>query len=57
MDLSENLEYICNTSIFLGQRNTRTMAEYTSLIMGLLLCSMNNIKSVSIRTHSELMVR
>ena len=52
----EDLEYICKSSIFLGH-NTSTMAEYTSFIMGLLLCALNNIKVVSVRSHSELMIR
>lgn len=54
--MKENLEFICSSSIFLG-KSTQNMAEYTGLIMGLLLCSMNDIKRVSIRSQSDLMIQ
>jgi len=33
------------------------MAEYSGLILALIICSLNNIENICIRTDSELMVK
>ena len=31
------------------------MADYTGLIMAMIICSLNNIKHISVRSHSKLL--
>lgn len=50
----ENLEHICTGSIYIGN-NTINMADYTGLIMAMIICSLNNIKHISVRSHSKLL--
>ena len=50
----ENLKYMCYSSIHIGW-STNNMAEYTGLVMALLICALNKIEHVCIRTDSNLM--
>ena len=53
---SHDLTYLCSCSINLNH-TTNNIAEYTGLLLGLMICSINKIDYISIRTDSDLMVK
>ena len=56
-DISDmKLDYICSSSINMGY-TTNNMAEYTGLLLALMICSINKVDHISIRTDSELIVK
>ena len=52
----EKLEYICHSQVNLGF-STNNLGEYTAVILGLLICALNRIEHIEIRTDSELLVK
>jgi len=52
----EKLEYICHSQLHLGH-GTNNMGEYTAVILGLLICVLNHIEHIEIRTDSMVLVK
>lgn len=52
----EELKFICTSQINIGF-STNNMAEYTGVILALLICALNRVEHIQIRADSELLIK